>query len=170
VLGAALVDLELEVEVDFEVEVEVEVEVAEPPAAGVAGWLANPIFRSKDGVLLPQPWAEPPEAEPLEVEPLAGEPAPDSCLVELLSETLLTPSIRRKRDISLATSGWVLVQPVSSIVVPAGAAAAVAVAVLPVTATAVTAVPFRVASEVFFGTTCEICASVACQSKRVLAS
>ena len=130
----------------------------------MAGWVANAIFKSKDGVPLPQPWAEPPEGEPL-----AGEVAPDSCLVELLSATPATPSISRRRDISLATSGWLLVQPVSSIVVPAGAAVLVGAAV-PVVGSAVTAAPFRVASDVFLGTTCEIWASVACQSKRVVAS
>jgi hypothetical protein len=148
------------------VAVEVEVDAAAPPAAGVAGWLANPIFRSKDGVLLPQPWLELPDDEPAAV---VGELVPDSCFVELLSATLATPSISRRRDISLATSGWDLVQPVSSIDVPAGAPVLVGAAV-PAVGSELTAVPFKVASEVFLGTTCEICASVACQSKRVVAS
>jgi hypothetical protein len=150
--------------VELEVEVEVDLDVDAGAAAGVAGWVANAIFRSKDGVLLPQPWPELPADEPAAVE---GELEPDSCLVELLSATPATPSINRRRDISLATSGWLLVQPVSSMVVPAGVAVLVGAAV---PASAVTAVPFRVASDVFLGTTCEIWASVACQSKRVVAS
>ena len=150
----------------MEVEVAVEVEVVAPPAAGVAGWLANVICRSKDGVPLPQPWPELPAAEPADV---TGDPA-DSCLVELLSVTLATPSISRSRDISLATSGWLLVQPVRAIEVPVGAPVLVGVAVPALVAADVAAVPFRVASEVFLGMTCEIWASVACQSKRPEAS
>src|ERR1700759_509271 len=127
----------------------------------------RPTFESKDGVLLPQPSPAPPDAEPAAV---VGELPPDCCFVELFSETLSTPSISRRRDISLATSGWLLVQPVSSIDEPVGAPVLVGLAVPAVGSAADAAVPFKVASEVFLGTTCEICASVACQSKRVVAN
>jgi hypothetical protein len=63
-----------------------------------------------------------------------------------------------------------LVQPVRAIEVPVGAPVLVGVAVPALVAADVAAVPFRVASEVFLGTTCEIWASVACQSKRPDAS
>ena len=132
----------------MEVEVAVGVEVVAPPAAGVAGWLANVICRSKDGVPLPQPWPELPAAAPSGAS--RATPA-DSCLVELLSVTLATPSISRRRDISLATSGWLLVQPVRAIEVPVGAPVLVGAAVPALVAADVAAVPVRVASEVFFG-------------------
>ena len=93
-------------------------EVDAPLAVGAADWVANAICRSNEGVPLPQPPLELP-AEPPEAGGLAAGLAPDSCLVELVSVTLVTPSTSRRRDISLATSGWLLVQPASSIEVPA---------------------------------------------------